>query len=231
LQKYCVDHFNTLLNTRFSDIITFITNPAFENNDISPIYEGWNKTFQSDNVEYNISYPEMNKYLHDSINIKNLFIDFEKLKEKLGDIDLQSHYKSLYEFYTITFEQYMQLSNTMISKIMKYMIYDDLQKIENYFTKSNDNIMSYIKYNPEKYPGFLIKIKTPNVINAIKTTTIKIFPKGKINIDGANSRHEAEFIYYWLNNVFYNNPSLIYFDNYLYTDYDSEFSSDSEEDE
>jgi hypothetical protein len=103
------------------------------------------------------------------------------------------------------------------------------EELSVYLTKSKDNLLSHIKYDPEKYPGFLIKVKTPNAVDLDKKTTIKIFPSGKINIDGANSREEAEFIYYWLNSIFFENPDLIYSTNFNYDDPDSEFSSDSDD--
>ena len=97
--------------------------------------------------------------------------------------------------------------------------------------KSGNNLLSHIKYDPEKYPGFLVKIKTPNITDADKLTTIKIFPSGKINIDGANNRQEAEYIYYWINSIFYDNPKLIYNPDESYDTTDSEYSTGSETDE
>lgn len=44
-----------------------------------------------------------------------------------------------------------------------------------------------IKYNSERYPGLILKYRTPTERNAKKQTTIKIFKGGKINIDGAVS--------------------------------------------
>ena len=45
LQDHCEKHFHSLLNTRISDIVDFLTNPVFDESvigDNSPLYEGWN---------------------------------------------------------------------------------------------------------------------------------------------------------------------------------------------
>jgi hypothetical protein len=40
--------------------------------------------------------------------------------------------------------------------------------------------------------------------------TIKLYPGGKINIHNAKSHAEAEYVYYWLNDLFINNDDLIF---------------------
>ena len=89
--------------------------------------------------------------------------------------------------------------------------------------------MASVKYDSDIYPGLLMKVNTPLPDDPNKRTTIKIFRRGKINIDGANNREEAEFIYWWLNEMFINHPEFIYDENYVHNETDSEFS-ESEED-
>jgi hypothetical protein len=232
LQKFCEQHFHHLLNTRLSDIIDFIINPAFDDTGISPLFEGWNEVLASNLLlsPITISFPEMNRFLRDSLNVKNLYIDFDKLVENINEFPLVQIYRNLQDFYNVITDAYYELENATYKKILRFLAKEHISQLGVFLKKSKDNLLSHIKYDPEKYPGFLIKIKTPNASNPDKQTTIKIFPSGKINIDGANSRDEAEFIYYWLNNIFYHNPELIYRGDFNYEDPDSEFSSDSEDD-
>jgi hypothetical protein len=235
LQQYCETHFQNLLNTKFSDIIDFLINPAFDEEELSPLFEGWNEVCAAEPKEFDISFTEMHRYLFDSLSIKNLYVNFEKLKTKIQSYRSSPHgglnvvYKHIRNFYIVMTEAYCNLDNSIYRKICRYLIDPYVRDLSVFLTKSKDNLLSHIKYDPEKYPGFLIKIKTPNWMDDKKKTTIKIFPSGKINIDGANSRKEAEYIYYWLNWVFYNNPSLIYHGNFDFNGPDSEFSSDSED--
>ena len=43
-----------------------------------------------------------------------------------------------------------------------------------------------------------------------KQTTIKLYSKGKINIDGANNSEEANYLYYWLNTFLRDTPGILY---------------------
>jgi hypothetical protein len=240
LQQFCERHFQHLLNTRFSDIVEFLINPAFEEADVSPLFEGWNEVLAADVCLFEtkesradspepISFSEMHRYLYDSMSTKNLYVDFDKLTTKIRSYRLGRIYYNLQIFYNVLTEEYHALTNDSYRRICYYLIESYIRDLEIYLTKSKDNLLSHIKYDPEKYPGFLIKIKTPNLIDKEKKTTIKVFPSGKINIDGANSRTEAEFIYYWFNWVLYKNPQLIYHGDFDYDGPDSEFSSDSED--
>lgn len=234
LQHYCVNHFQHLLNTRFSDIEDFLVNPIFEGMELNPNNIGWMGFFNEFQVNDNmqISLTEFRDNLKDSKNTKNLFVDFDKLKGKILNIPLTQTYLRIKDFVNIIQDNYfINFHNSIIKNIIKFSLKNHLRSLEKFLTKSKDNLLSHIKYDPEKYPGFLIKVKTPNIVNHQKRTTIKIFPSGKINIDGANNRGEAEFIYYWLNNLFQENPNFIYNANDpgLYNSSDSEFSSDSED--
>jgi hypothetical protein len=90
------------------------------------------------------------------------------------------------------------------------MMYSELKDLYSKLKSHDDNKLSYIRYDPSRYNGFLIKIKTPTPTKPGKKTTIKIFNSGLINIDGANNRKEAELIYLWLNKLFVTNPDLLY---------------------
>jgi hypothetical protein len=227
LQAHCAKHFGGLLNTRFSDISSYLVNPAFEDGDKTPIFDGWNAALVAD-PEKRLSYVELHRYLIDSCSSKNLHVDFDKLIVKIKSMPFEELYDSMQQLYKLLHANYISLHNDTYKIICKHLLSKYLLDINKYLTKSKDNMLSHIKYDPENYPGFLIKIKTPNEFKSTKKTTVKLFDSGKINIDGANSREEADFIYWWLNNLFYTNPQLIRRDDAAYDDSDSEFSSDSE---
>lgn len=199
IQKFFAGYLNRLLNTRFEDIYQFLINPSFESN-YSPSEVGWK---DSDLNNHPLSFDKYKNYLEDSVHNKNLFIDFNKLKKHISKISLSSYYRIIRDLIELDQKYFFfNLDNISYQTILKYLLLPELDQLKKKLMNSKDNILSHIKYDPEKYPGFLIKIKTPNHENLNKRTTIKIFPSGKINIDGANNKMEAEFIYYWLNYLF-----------------------------
>ncbi len=225
LQRHCNQTFQKLLNTRFSDISDFIITPVFLKSKTNPYYDGWNSYFDNNLNEQNIDYQQMKTLLKESINTKNLYIDPVKLIEKINEMNLPATYRKLQILHEVLNQN---LCDEVLQAILKYWLTSKLCALEKFLVKSKDNILSYFKYDPEKYPGFLIKVRTPNQFTTSKKTTIKIFPSGKINIDGANSREEAEFIYYWLNHLFATNKNIIYRVDQIYDETDSEFSEDSD---
>jgi hypothetical protein len=227
LQQHCEKYFHHLLNTRFSDIVEFLTNPILSDS-ISPRQDGWNNYSEDGTGPTTVNLVEMKKFLQESRNVKNLYVDFAKLSKKIQDADLSRYYNKITDLAEVS---YYSVSDEVLQLVLQYWMIDELKDLEKFLTKSKDNLLSHIKYDPEKYPGFLIKVKTPNMRSKDKKTTIKIFPSGKINIDGANSREEAEYIYYWLNYLFATNSQIIYHPDQLDDDEDSEFSSDSESDD
>ena len=66
-----------------------------------------------------------------------------------------------------------------------------------------------LKYNVERYPGFIIKLSTPIPRNLEKKTTIKMFHSGKVNIDGAVSEECAWFYYNWINDFYTKHEAAI----------------------
>lgn len=233
LHKYCVDHFQVLLNVRFSDIEEFIYNPSFNGYDSGPNSIGWGSFINNNpNINYSdisISLDSLKTHLKLSKNMKNLFVDFDKVREIIIDMNVDDIYYKITKLVNLVQESYfINFNDSVIKKIIKYSLQEKLKELEKNLSKSKDNMLSYIKYDPEKYPGFLIKVKTPNELNKKKRTTIKIFPSGKVNVDGANNIFEAEYIYYWLNDLFKNNNFIYNNNSNNFDDSDSEFSSDSE---
>lgn len=202
MYKYFAGQLNSLLNTRFEDIREFIINPIAESG-------GWKEILSyHDNI---FSFEKLRNYLEDSPNAKNLYIDFNKLTKYISDLPLNENYRIIRDLVNIDQKQlFFDINPSVFRSILNYLLEDELNNLNQKLHKSGKNILSHIKYDPEKYPGFLIKIKTPNANNPDKRTTIKVFPSGKINIDGANNKTEAQFIYYWLNYLFYTNPEFLY---------------------
>jgi hypothetical protein len=235
LHEYCVKHFQTLLNTRFDDIENYLQYPVFINVDDSPGEVGWrafiNASQKKNHSDLMISNNSMIAKLKESTNVKNLFVNSENLREYINEMRLGEYYEKLI-YYAIAANKhyFILLDEKSMQTILTYLIQPAIQKLKKQLIKSSDNLLSHIKYDPEKYPGFLIKLKTPSDTQPNKRTTIKIFPNGKINIDGANSREEATFIYYWLNKMFRANPKFVYdpTSHDLYNQSDSEFSSESD---
>lgn len=190
LQKFCSDHFHTLLNIHFKHVRQFI------------IEEVNGKS---------INYDILKQYLKDAPPPKNLYVNFDKLKSALSEFDINHHYNKLGELADLVYYHFsVDLDDELIQIIWGSYIGSFLHSLETKLKKDDDNMLSFIKFDPEKYPGAIIKVKTPLPENPEKRTTLKLFKSGKIDIDGANSREEAEFIYYWLNALFIDNRTLTY---------------------
>lgn len=231
LQNYCNTHFQKLLNVRVNDIIDFLLNPLLLG-DTSPMYEGWNMFIEEDdnaNRPLVIDFRGMYDYLKNSTNSKNVYVDFEKLKDRIQKSNIIEAYRQLIQISKYT---YRRINNTVLQRILYYWQAKFFGDLEKFLVKSKENMLSHFKYDPEKYPGFIIKIKSPLEGEPNKKTTIKIFPSGKINIDGANNREEADFIYYWLNNLLHLQENIVYFPNEkTYEEPDEDFSSCSEDED
>jgi Transcription factor TFIID (or TATA-binding protein, TBP) len=192
LQKYCADHFTHLLNIHFRHVKQYLIEHI---------------TVDADGVDYG----EFHKFLSDAEPPKNLFVNFTKLRDSIEAYNLMDHYQKITETIEMVYTYFqIDFSADLITQIWSQYLDQFLIKLEKKFKASSDNQMSHIRYDQEKYPGFIIKIKTPTAKNPQKKTTIKLFMSGKIDIDGANNRKEADYIYWWLNSLFVNNRILSY---------------------
>jgi hypothetical protein len=205
LQKFCSDHFHTLLNIHFRHVRQYLIEEISDTKVID--------------------YVKLKKYLIDAPAPKNLYVSYEKLKKNLNSFDIMAHYKKIGELADLVYDYFsVDLDDELIQFIWSSYIGNFLHALETRLKKDKDNLLSHIKFDPEKYPGFIIKIKTPLPDNREKRTTIKLFKSGKIDIDGANNRQEAEFIYLWLNSLFVDNRQLTYNPNNLSDDENDEYS-------
>jgi hypothetical protein len=235
LQRYCNEHFYHLLNTNWEEIRQSILTPdfAFAYN---PIEDGWKKTAEE--------WPDWGTLpriraegvvakLHDSKqHTKNLFVSRLRLEQMLTDLNLQSSYLIFLAF--LRHSQWARCCNeNTLKTVLRYMLHGYLERTHVQIEKHAENRMSYYTYNPAKNNAFQIRIKTPLPTNPNKVTMIKVFNSGCINIDGANSREEAEIIYWWVNHLLATNTCLtIQEGETTVADDDDEFSdSDNDEEE
>lgn len=207
LQAYGNKHFYPLLNTNLTDITELILRPIFDS-PISPHRHGWKEFTRSWNA-FNTPMVDTRlglNWLQDKVNNKNLYVS----ADRLANILQQDEFKQVYDFFIMYLRHTkVKLQDFVLQRILYYMLSDLLEKLYKSLTNHPDNKLSYIRYDSH-YNGFLIKIKTPTDAKPNKETTVKIFASGKINIDGDNSRAEAEMIYLWLNKLFVTNPDLLY---------------------
>jgi TATA-box binding protein (TBP) (component of TFIID and TFIIIB) len=71
-------------------------------------------------------------------------------------------------------------------------------------------LIEQVCWIPEKQSALIIKVTSPTDKKRDKTTTVKIYESGKINIVGTNSVGDARAIYAWLNSYLYDNPDVLY---------------------
>ncbi len=238
-QQYCNNHLTTLLNTRWENIESFVYSPVLMEKSLTltnaPQLEGDYLGIYAKYLSEKYSGPKYKKYTDESrfaklpeqvpnmgefyshcifgdgANVKNLYINFADVCNKMlhSDIiaihsDVAKKIADIEKKYFITMKQ--ETKHAM-RRIALQSVVANLKKS---LRKSKNNIISNINYNPEIYAGFILRIKSPIPGDPNKQTTIKLFSSGKINLDGANTRSDAEYIYYWLNSVFNRNPQLLY---------------------
>lgn len=208
LLAYGNRHFYTLLNTNVTDITELLVSPRFEGK-VSPQEHGW-KAFAKSWNGYRVPGIDTKTslgWLQSRMSNKNLYVNVRRMNEILQ----RTNFRDMYEHFVIYVrESRWSLQDHALQQILYYMMHSELKSLYAELKGHDDNKLSYIRYDPGRYNGFLIKIKTPAPGKPEKKTTIKIFNSGLINIDGANNRHEAELIYLWLNKLFVTNSDLLY---------------------
>lgn len=178
LADHISDYLSVRINTNF---------PVLKQNLIELIYNA----FQ--NHTYLIDYEKLQHNLSWHKEEKNLFISINYLKNLINKTNIFTHLNKL-QFIS-------NMDDEIIKNISIYLISSEITSLKTKLIQSEDNIISSVRYNSEKYPGLLLKFKTPIHSKPDKKTTVKIFESGKFNIDGANCREEAEKIAKWINNI------------------------------
>jgi len=241
LYKFCLSQFTTLKNICPTDLTKFLLHPVFNEGLHHPHDKPWSTVIDltpldvSGTSQFEIDVDElMGDLLWSDTPVKNILVNTDKIRamfSKSHNSTLSAIYGKFMRYMKVLVDSYVELSQTSMEKILELMIRKPLDSIIESITKDKDNLLAGIRYNPEKYPGLLIYVKTPVPGNESKRTTVKIFPSGKINIDGANNVKEATFIYWWLNHILTENPRLRYANDYIHNETDDEFSeSESDED-
>lgn len=239
LHESCSSRIDDCININFKDLEKNLTKPIFKPpQQIHPYDEGWavmldmySNTEISDMTlgELDLSISDFMENLEESVSFRNIYVNPDNLRVWISEMNMSPMY--------LKFLQYAKKLHGIVSEdalcgILRFMIAKPVSILKKKILNHPDNDLASVKYDASNYPGLLIRIKTPLPNKPDKKTTIKIFPKGKINIDGANNRNEAEFIYWWLNNVFTINSNFVYDEDYIHDESDSEFSeSDSEGDD
>ena len=219
---YCNNHLTNLYNTNFSDIFEFLTLPIMEGQNSNRT--SWNRHL--DKTKFSINWDKFYPFLDRIASPKNIYINKSDLLTNLKHENLEYIYISVISYIRELRNHFLNFDDRIIKAIMRIKLAPIIFNMQEKFKDKENNSLSSIQYDKENYPGFLIKITTPTPTKPEKKTTIKIFPSGKINIDGARDRETARQIYLWLNNIFTMHPEFIYSENYIHDQSDSDFSED-----
>lgn len=117
----------------------------------------------------------MRNYKFNIIN-EDLFLDLNKFQKLVAN-----------------FKHYFENDKKIIDKNFDIPEIDSNLYITNWELLSKLPI-SLIKHSSERYVGFILKFFTPTSDKDKKQSTVKIFSSGKFNLDGCNSREEANII-------------------------------------
>ncbi len=213
LHIYCNRKFTHLTNINMKDIEAFLIRPVFMDLNDQPIDIGWLDYIDSNtSSDLRINSIELINFITESSGNKNIYVNLDNLITWINDLHLEVEYKKFIQFAGIMINCGKIFTEKMAIRTLRIMLSKKMLDLTKLIIKHPDNDMSDIKYDQDKYPGFLIYIKTPITTNLNKRTTVKLFPSGKINIDGANDINEATFIYWWLNNLLSSDRHLVYND-------------------
>lgn len=236
--QYCIDRFTNLSNISMDDLVRFMLYPIIgTDSNYTPLYhphdfQSWSdlmEAYGNDDLPpietFKIDLEEMvGTLIHSSTVNKNTLVDFNKLRAWVSAYDPHKIYHKFMLYMRQIQNSYIKLSENTMRKILEMLLVKNLAALKILITSDSDNQLSGIKYDTEKYSGLLIYVKTPTQANPQKQTTVKIFPSGKINIDGANHIVEAQDIFWWINHILVQNPHFIYSNNYVHNETDDEFS-------
>lgn len=192
LQTYFINSCDALINTNFDRIREYLTSYL-------------------DPMMTEIDWKAMEQFLRTSPPPLNLYTSMDHLKATLIDNNLLVRYKKLKrKMDKIAEAKEMDIEDDTLELLWRYNISGVLADLCTHLEANKDNNLSRFTLDTEKNASLIARARTPLDNDPEKCTTIKLFRSGKINIDGANNRHEATFIYLWLNQLFNENPNLIY---------------------
>jgi hypothetical protein len=239
LFSYLLHNHTTLQNISMVDVKNFLLHPIFVVGEYHPRDEcTWSDIVDIRSSAANVVVGEndldIDEFKHELLwsktVVKDVFVNLDKFKATIRELNpkLRTVYDKFLIYMKSLVSGYIRLSDRAIVKILEFMMRPHTDYLEKILTKDPDNALAGLRFNPEKYPGLLIYVKTPLSHNTAKRTTVKIFPSGKINIDGANNIAEATHIYWWLNHILLAHPEFRYEKNFVHNETDDEFSESDE---
>ena len=251
LQNYFSTLYERVKLIRFEDVKIFLISPIFYDTDSSPSEDGWSDFIHvhgdesTPPVGQRIDYIAMESFLRASAKPKDMFVLIDDLKEEIEKYDLIKIYNKIRKIVELVKKHHnYDLGDRIIKKALELHLENYFRLLHKKLTNSKNNEISGVRYNPERFQGFIIRIKPMQQdggpINAKESNiTIKLYTKGKINIDNAKSPEEAKYIYYWLNDLFLSNEELIFDpgmhiddldpdDDWSYTDSDGDDGEDTQ---
>jgi hypothetical protein len=193
LYEICRDLIKPLITVNIDEIIEVILHPTFTIGKRKVKTRKWISTaYILHNEPLEITWPNMAS--HGIVTIRK-----QKLKTLIDSLDFEEDYKKI-----LTVSEYLgqhHIGNEQIKDIFAALTASKTDTLRKEIMHNIDNLIFGVEYNPERFPGLLLYIKTPDLSKKngeTKKTTIKMF-KQKINIDGANNKYETQCIYSWLN--------------------------------
>lgn len=245
LYRYCLQNHTVLRNISMNDLKNFLLHPVFKIGEYHPHDQSWyniidlyseidgligpdelvSDTAVSERFELDVDELE-NELLWSKTTIKDVFVTVSKFKQLVVTINTKLNvvYNKFLLYMKTLVSGYVKLPERAMCTILELLLRPHFESLRNSVVNHPDNMMAGLKLNPEKYPGLLLYIKTPMPDKPSKRTTVKIFPSGKINIDGANNITEATHIYWWLNSILVDHPEFRYGSNFVHDASDSDFS-------
>jgi hypothetical protein len=231
LIEYCETLTKGRVLINYKDLVGFLVNPQFMET-ASPIHVGWNHYFSNVGAPpmFIPSKQDILNYLANSTQTKNLRIHPADMYRLISELPLLHYYEKLFKLSNAA----RGLGSKALSRILYYWMEELFTQMQSVMMDADDNFINRVKYDSESYPVVLLRFKTPIPGKDLKKTTVKVYTpckeyNQKINIDGANSREEAEYIYYWFNWHIQQRHAEIIYKPGEYPEIDSDFSyTDSE---
>ena len=132
-------------------------------------------------------------------------------KDNLIKVIKSVNFDKIYQEFNLFKENNKNIfSENVMNKIKYHFLTPFIEEMRYKLYHSKDNRISFVNGDFEKYSGLKIKFRSPTKDKPDKETTVKVFPSGKIEINGAQTKQEADRVYSYLINFFRNNINLIY---------------------
>ena len=210
LEKYFINYFSKKCYISINNLIKAIKTPSIIDMD-DFTWKNINKL--SNNFQLN--YDEM---FMRSLNINDkeiAIISKENLILKLKSLNIKDIYMNILLYLSlINQHSYINYSNTDISHIVETIIYEsiknEMHNLTNELLIKEGVSISRIAYNSNKYSSLLIYFNVWINENYKNVPVVKIFPSGKINIDGCCNKDVALLIFDWIKKLLIENPDFVW---------------------